>query len=348
MTGQERTLLRRLSRDAAGADLGREMGISVSRAMERPARAAPRGTPAFGIDAARFVIFLQNHDQVGNSPQGLRCHELTSPGRHRALTTLLCLAPGTPLVVSRAGIFGVGSVFVFCRSRRRAERVGPGRPAQRIAAIFAAWPGSDTAGLLADPGGAGNVRAVASSNFPSGRRTSTVLALHRDLFRLRREDPVFAAQRADRIGGAVHRARSVAAAIFWRGAGGRSPAAGQSRPRSGLASGGRAAAGSARRLPMANPLVERRSTLRRIGDRAARSLLVVRAGPRRPGADRHAFLTRMRHHIVMAKQARRAPAAMEADHDRRSALVQGRGHLSVARPRVLTTATATASAIFAA
>ena len=40
-------------------------------------------------------------------------------------------------------------------------------------------------------------------------RNIEALALHRDLFRLRREDPVFAAQRADRpvLGAAPHRPR---------------------------------------------------------------------------------------------------------------------------------------------
>ena len=57
-----------------------------------------RGSPTFGLPGGRFVTFLQNHDQVGNSPQGKRCHELTSPGRHRALTALWALAPGTPLL----------------------------------------------------------------------------------------------------------------------------------------------------------------------------------------------------------------------------------------------------------
>ena len=43
-----------------------------------------RGLPALDVDGSRFVIFLQNHDQVGYTPQGRRLHDLTSPGRHRA------------------------------------------------------------------------------------------------------------------------------------------------------------------------------------------------------------------------------------------------------------------------
>src|SRR5262249_6046168 len=57
-----------------------------------------RGTPSFGMPPSAFVTFLENHDQVANSARGLRCHALTSPGRYRAITALLLLGPGTPLL----------------------------------------------------------------------------------------------------------------------------------------------------------------------------------------------------------------------------------------------------------
>src|SRR5262249_6201348 len=56
-----------------------------------------RGTPTFDLPPTAFINFTQNHDQVANSAHGLRCHQLTSPGRYRALTALLLLAPGTPM-----------------------------------------------------------------------------------------------------------------------------------------------------------------------------------------------------------------------------------------------------------
>src|SRR5262249_55389339 len=57
-----------------------------------------RGTPAFDVPPCAFVTFLDNHDQVANSGCGLRVHALTSPGRYRAMTALLLLAPGTPML----------------------------------------------------------------------------------------------------------------------------------------------------------------------------------------------------------------------------------------------------------
>lgn len=53
---------------------------------------------AFTAPCWTCVNFLQNHDQVANSLTGERFHQLTSPGRYRALTAVLLLAPETPLL----------------------------------------------------------------------------------------------------------------------------------------------------------------------------------------------------------------------------------------------------------
>src|SRR5207237_7144518 len=55
----------------------------------------PRGTPSWGLQGENFVNFLENHDQVANSAYGMRTHQLTSPGRWRAMTALMLLMPGT-------------------------------------------------------------------------------------------------------------------------------------------------------------------------------------------------------------------------------------------------------------
>src|SRR5690606_23687913 len=57
-----------------------------------------RGRPALDIDARRFVVFLENHDQVANSLRGQRLHSQSHPGTFRALTALLLLSPGIPLL----------------------------------------------------------------------------------------------------------------------------------------------------------------------------------------------------------------------------------------------------------
>jgi maltooligosyltrehalose trehalohydrolase len=58
----------------------------------------PRGTPAGATDRSRFVVCIQNHDQIGNRARGERLHHQVDPGAYRAACALLLLAPETPLL----------------------------------------------------------------------------------------------------------------------------------------------------------------------------------------------------------------------------------------------------------
>ena len=63
-----------------------------------PDTGEPRGTDPSSLAPPRFVICLQNHDQVGNRFDGARLHHQIDPAAYRALSTLLLLAPQTPLL----------------------------------------------------------------------------------------------------------------------------------------------------------------------------------------------------------------------------------------------------------
>jgi maltooligosyltrehalose trehalohydrolase len=58
----------------------------------------PRGSDTTGLPLSRFVIFLQNHDQVGNRAYGERLHHDVDLATYRAATVLLLVAPETPLL----------------------------------------------------------------------------------------------------------------------------------------------------------------------------------------------------------------------------------------------------------
>jgi maltooligosyltrehalose trehalohydrolase len=160
-----------------------------------------RGSPAVDLEAAQFVNFLQNHDQVGNTAQGRRLHQLTSPGRHRALTALLMLAPQTPLLF-QGQEFSASSPFHFFADHEpelgkliRQGREGFMRKFLRLA-------GDDARDHFSDPC---DRRTFERSklDWSECERNQSAYRLHRDLLRLRREDPVFAAQSAERIHGSV-------------------------------------------------------------------------------------------------------------------------------------------------
>jgi maltooligosyltrehalose trehalohydrolase len=162
----------------------------------------PRGTPALDVPSEQFVVFLENHDQVGNSAHGWRSHHTTSPGRHRALTALLLLSPGTPLLFQGQEFSASSPFFYFANHSdedlQRLVRVGR----HNFMRQFRSLSGSHADNCLVDPG---ELAAFERSKLDLGERESHAASyrLHRDLLRLRREDPVFSAQRGDRIHGVV-------------------------------------------------------------------------------------------------------------------------------------------------
>ena len=57
-----------------------------------------RPAPSSGLPGEKFVIFIQNHDQVGNRPDGARLGSLLNPSALKAAVGLLLLAPNIPLL----------------------------------------------------------------------------------------------------------------------------------------------------------------------------------------------------------------------------------------------------------
>jgi maltooligosyltrehalose trehalohydrolase len=64
----------------------------------RPTSGEPRGKPAAGVEPWRLVHCIQNHDQVGNRARGDRLCESVSAPAYRAMSALLLLSPYTPLL----------------------------------------------------------------------------------------------------------------------------------------------------------------------------------------------------------------------------------------------------------
>jgi len=58
----------------------------------------PRGTPSADLPPTKFVVFLQNHDQIGNRPFGERLASLVDREALQAAVALQLLAPGIPLI----------------------------------------------------------------------------------------------------------------------------------------------------------------------------------------------------------------------------------------------------------
>ncbi len=158
-----------------------------------------RGSPSTDLKPESFVIFIQNHDQVANSANGARIHRQTSPSMLRAMTALLLLAPGTPLLF-QGQEFGASSPFRYFADHHPdlAPLVQEGR--ERFMKQFTNIGESN----LRLPSPHDPATFETSCLHPSDRQANAnLLALHRDLIQLRRSDAVFQAQRSDWMYGAV-------------------------------------------------------------------------------------------------------------------------------------------------
>ncbi|HTM47097.1 MAG TPA: malto-oligosyltrehalose trehalohydrolase [Bryobacteraceae bacterium] len=58
----------------------------------------PRGTETSGVPLFRFILCVQNHDQIGNRAFGERLHHQIDEAAWRAVSVLLLLLPETPLL----------------------------------------------------------------------------------------------------------------------------------------------------------------------------------------------------------------------------------------------------------
>jgi len=160
-----------------------------------------RGTLTTGIAPFRFVNYLDNHDQVANSGRGYRCHMLTSPGRYRAMTALLLLLPGTPLLFQGQEYAASTPFFYFADHREEiAESVKVGRAA--FLAQFRSLASTRMQGVLPDPANPDTFVRSKLDHAERHRHRET-WELHRSLLALRRTDPVFACRRPGRLDGAV-------------------------------------------------------------------------------------------------------------------------------------------------
>jgi maltooligosyltrehalose trehalohydrolase len=159
-----------------------------------------RGTRTPGVPPAAFVLFLENHDQISNTG-GRRLHCLASPGTYRALTALLLLSPGTPMLFQGQEFASSNPFFFFADHKPELARVvHKGR--KEFIAQFPSLASPEMQERVPDPADP-NTFAHCKLDFSERHTHAEMYALHRDLLRLRREDSAFRAQHPGGVEGAV-------------------------------------------------------------------------------------------------------------------------------------------------
>jgi maltooligosyltrehalose trehalohydrolase len=161
----------------------------------------PRGSPFRDRGAEACVIFLQNHDQVGNTFTGARLEANCARPRYRALAALTLLAPQTPLLFMGQE-FNASAPFTFFadHTENLSKQVHAGR--REFVGQFDAYADHQVQALIPDPS-AEQTFLDCKLDWEECERNVAALTFHRDLLRLRAKDPVISRQDTEAIDGAT-------------------------------------------------------------------------------------------------------------------------------------------------
>lgn len=159
------------------------------------------GTYNLDTPPEHFVHFLENHDQVANSARGFRLSTLASPARVRALTCLLLLGPQTPCLF-QGQEFGASNPFLYFLGLdgEDAHVVAEGR--RKSLTNFPSVADPAMQAMLPDPSDEATFQR-SKLDWSEAKKHAGMLALHRDLLAIRRQDAAFAQRSRRRIDGAV-------------------------------------------------------------------------------------------------------------------------------------------------
>lgn len=160
-----------------------------------------RGTPALDLAPTAFVNFLENHDQVANSATGRRMWQLASPGRYRAATALLLLAPQTPMLF-QGQEFASSAPFLYFADHipELSKVVDAGR--KDFLKQFRSINTCEGFSLLSTPSERSTFERC-KLDLSERQKHASTYALHKDLLALRRADRCFSAQERGKVDGAV-------------------------------------------------------------------------------------------------------------------------------------------------
>jgi len=170
------------------------------------------GSSARDIQAERFVVFSQNHDQVGNRAQGERLSHLVSFEGLKLAAGVVLLSPFVPLLFMGEE-YGEIAHFPYFISHSDAELIEAVRRGRREEFAAFQWQGE-----IPDPQDEATfLRAKLNHDLRHEDRHKVLLKFYRELIRLRRDVP--ALQRLDKKTVEVigHERETVLIARRWSG-----------------------------------------------------------------------------------------------------------------------------------
>jgi maltooligosyltrehalose trehalohydrolase len=161
---------------------------------------AKRGTPSRDLAPTAFVLFLQNHDQIGNRAFGDRLTTTVAPEALEAAIALQLLCPQIPLIfMGEESASSTPFQFFTDHHGKLADAVREGR--RREFASFAAFSDPARRAAIPDPNDAATFER--SRPKPDAQRGAAREALYRRLLDVRRQQIVPRLQGARALGADV-------------------------------------------------------------------------------------------------------------------------------------------------
>ena len=156
----------------------------VFRGQFAPHRRRQHGAPADDVSAEHFVVFIQNHDQVGNRAAGERLGALVSPEALKLAAALLLLSPYVPMLFMGEE-YNEPSPFQYFVSHSDRDLVAAVRKGRHEEFESFGW-----AGEIPDPQAEATF-ARSRIHYELGREGehAKLREMYRELLEIRREEP---------------------------------------------------------------------------------------------------------------------------------------------------------------
>lgn len=162
---------------------------------------ARRGHYSLDLTPPQFIIFTQNHDQVANSGTGERLHQMTSVDQYKAITALMLLGPNTPMLF-QGQEFAASAPFLFFADHKPELNVLIREGRLKFLSQFPSLATEEMKTILPDPSSEETFRRCVL-DWSEVEKNRELYEFHRDLLRLRREEPTFRSQDRHKLDAAV-------------------------------------------------------------------------------------------------------------------------------------------------
>ena len=158
-------------------------------------RGRPHGRRPKGLPGWRFLGYLQTHDQVGNRAKGERSSRLMNVGRLKIGAAMVLCAPFIPMLF-QGEEFGADTAFQYFTNHEEPELAKAVSEGRRKEFAAFGWKAAD----IPDPQDP-ETFARSKLNWTELEREphASLLAWHKQLIALRRNNPAFTDGRLDRV-----------------------------------------------------------------------------------------------------------------------------------------------------